>query len=188
MFMLAIRSGFFTFLFAMSMTTQASTEPRNVTASPAVSQDGNFSVSWTVSKSSSDAYAEYYCLWIEVEVYKGGQNVDYVETNDCGVKKAAFSGYEDGEYTVWVTAVVEYYEFDDPYETPYEDSYTGDSVKVSVSKVSSSPGNSSSNTVTYKYDALGRVTFVVDNVNGNRDYDYDSAGNRTSVTKGNTQD
>jgi YD repeat-containing protein len=32
----------------------------------------------------------------------------------------------------------------------------------------------------YTYDALGRVTFVEDS-NGNRDYDYDAAGNRLNV-------
>ena len=36
-------------------------------------------------------------------------------------------------------------------------------------------------TVTYKYDALGRLTFVIDPSNGNRDFDYDPAGNRTNV-------
>ena len=36
-------------------------------------------------------------------------------------------------------------------------------------------------TTTYKYDALGRLTFVEDSVNGNRDYDYDAAGNRRNV-------
>jgi YD repeat-containing protein len=35
-----------------------------------------------------------------------------------------------------------------------------------------------SNTITYAYDALGRLTFVSDPANGNRDYDYDKAGNR----------
>jgi YD repeat-containing protein len=36
-------------------------------------------------------------------------------------------------------------------------------------------------TTTYTYDALGRLTFVTDPVNGNRDYDYDKAGNRLLV-------
>jgi hypothetical protein len=38
--------------------------------------------------------------------------------------------------------------------------------------------------VTYIYDELGRVTFVIDPVNGNRDYDYDAAGNRLLVSVG----
>lgn len=33
----------------------------------------------------------------------------------------------------------------------------------------------------YTYDDLGRLTFVEDRVNGNRDYDYDAAGNRCTV-------
>ncbi|WP_041551196.1 RHS repeat domain-containing protein [Cellvibrio japonicus] len=37
-------------------------------------------------------------------------------------------------------------------------------------------------TTTYTYDALGRLTFVHDSVNGNRDYDYDKAGNRLLVS------
>ncbi len=37
-------------------------------------------------------------------------------------------------------------------------------------------------TVTYTYDALGRLTFVQDSLAGNRDYDYDKAGNRLLVS------
>jgi hypothetical protein len=37
-------------------------------------------------------------------------------------------------------------------------------------------------TLKYTYDALGRLTFVEDPVNGNRDYDYDAAGNRVLVS------
>jgi YD repeat-containing protein len=37
-------------------------------------------------------------------------------------------------------------------------------------------------TLKYTYDALGRVTFVEDATNGNRDYDYDNAGNRLLVS------
>lgn len=40
------------------------------------------------------------------------------------------------------------------------------------------------NTITYTYDELGRLTFVNDSVNGNRDYDYDKAGNRLNVATG----
>jgi hypothetical protein len=47
---------------------------------------------------------------------------------------------------------------------------------------------SSQTTVTYVYDALGRVTFVYDPVNGNRDYDYDAAGNRRLVSVGAASD
>lgn len=36
-------------------------------------------------------------------------------------------------------------------------------------------------TTNYTYDELGRLTFVTDTVNGNRDYDYDAAGNRRNV-------
>ena len=36
-------------------------------------------------------------------------------------------------------------------------------------------------TTGYTYDALGRLTFVADSANGNRDYDYDKAGNRVNV-------
>jgi YD repeat-containing protein len=37
-------------------------------------------------------------------------------------------------------------------------------------------------TLKYTYDALGRLTFVEDPINGNRDYDYDAAGNRVLVS------
>ena len=43
-------------------------------------------------------------------------------------------------------------------------------------------------TIDYTYDVLGRVTFVNDSVNGNRDYDYDAAGNRKRVDVGNSLD
>jgi YD repeat-containing protein len=43
-------------------------------------------------------------------------------------------------------------------------------------------------TTKYKYDALGRLTFVEDSVNGNRDYDYDAAGNRRNVAVGGVDD
>lgn len=37
-------------------------------------------------------------------------------------------------------------------------------------------------TLKYHYDSLGRLTFVEDPTNGNRDYDYDAAGNRLLVS------
>ena len=43
-------------------------------------------------------------------------------------------------------------------------------------------------TIEYHYDALGRLTFVEDSTNGNRDYDYDAAGNRTEVSVGASSD
>ena len=43
-------------------------------------------------------------------------------------------------------------------------------------------------TTTYTYDALGRLTFVADSVNGNRDYDYDKAGNRLLVSTNTVSD
>ncbi|PKH88496.1 hypothetical protein CXF79_06050 [Colwellia sp. Bg11-28] len=35
--------------------------------------------------------------------------------------------------------------------------------------------------ITYKYDALGRLIKVTDSMNGDRDYDFDPAGNRKEV-------
>lgn len=43
-------------------------------------------------------------------------------------------------------------------------------------------------TLKYSYDALGRLTFVEDPANGNRDYDYDAAGNRILVSVGTGDD
>lgn len=45
-----------------------------------------------------------------------------------------------------------------------------------------------SRTTTYTYDAIGRLTFIEDSQNGNRDFDYDSAGNRLRVTVGASSD
>ncbi len=36
-------------------------------------------------------------------------------------------------------------------------------------------------TIEYTYDALGRLTYVTDPANGDVNYDYDKAGNRTLV-------
>lgn len=52
----------------------------------------------------------------------------------------------------------------------------------SVSIPNKSAGSSGAPTITYTYDALGRLTFVTDSTNGNRDYDYDRAGNRLLVS------
>jgi YD repeat-containing protein len=43
-------------------------------------------------------------------------------------------------------------------------------------------------TLRYQYDALGRLTFTEDSVNGNRDFDYDKAGNRLFVATGTPSD
>lgn len=45
-----------------------------------------------------------------------------------------------------------------------------------------------SQTTNYTYDELGRLTYVEDSKNGNRDYDYDKAGNRLWVSVGSTSD
>lgn len=50
------------------------------------------------------------------------------------------------------------------------------------------PGNTEEQTKTYIYDALGRVTFVQDDANGHRDYDYDPAGNRCATHVGTAND
>ena len=57
----------------------------------------------------------------------------------------------------------------------------------SVSVPNSNSNSNNIATTTYTYDALGRLTFVSD-VNGNRDYDYDKAGNRVEVTLGTSSD
>lgn len=43
-------------------------------------------------------------------------------------------------------------------------------------------------TINYEYDALGRLTFIKDPTNGNRDYDYDKAGNRLKVVSNTSSD
>lgn len=43
-------------------------------------------------------------------------------------------------------------------------------------------------TLKYTYDALGRLTYTEDSINGNRDYDYDRAGNRLQVSVGTAND
>jgi YD repeat-containing protein len=48
---------------------------------------------------------------------------------------------------------------------------------ISIAQTSTGP-----KVLRYQYDALGRLTFTEDTVNGNRDFDYDAAGNRLLVT------
>lgn len=43
---------------------------------------------------------------------------------------------------------------------------------------------STNSTIGYRYDGLGRVVCVIDGNNGNRNFDYDDAGNRSSVSIG----
>jgi YD repeat-containing protein len=59
---------------------------------------------------------------------------------------------------------------------------------LSLLPVSSEIGAQVPKTTEYEYDALGRLTFVKDSQNGNRDYDYDSAGNRLNVAVGTAND
>jgi len=47
--------------------------------------------------------------------------------------------------------------------------------------LSSLIGVAKATTITYKYDALGRLTLVSDGIVEDRIYNYDDAGNRTSV-------
>lgn len=62
------------------------------------------------------------------------------------------------------------------------------SISTSSSRSSSSANSSvaivQSKTTRYIYDTLGRLTFVEDPQNGNRDYDYDAAGNRINMNIG----
>ena len=57
-----------------------------------------------------------------------------------------------------------------------------------LSLTCTSTAHAASQTLKYTYDTLGRVTFVEDSSNGNRDYDFDKVGNRTLVAVGNDSD
>lgn len=61
-------------------------------------------------------------------------------------------------------------------------------ISSSSSSRSSSSVSVQPKTTRYTYDALGRLTFVEDAQNGNRDYDYDAAGNRLLVSTAVTSD
>lgn len=52
----------------------------------------------------------------------------------------------------------------------------------------SGSGAQTAKTTNYTYDELGRLTFVEDSQNGNRDYDYDKLGNRLNVAVGTASD
>ncbi len=59
---------------------------------------------------------------------------------------------------------------------------------IVVSVFSPSFGFAQEKTTRYVYDALGRLTYVEDSQNGNRDFDYDKAGNRLHVVTSTTAD
>lgn len=59
---------------------------------------------------------------------------------------------------------------------------------VGISTLCASLSAAQSKTTKYTYDSLGRLTFVEDDQNGNRDYDYDAAGNRLNVAVGTPDD
>lgn len=59
---------------------------------------------------------------------------------------------------------------------------------VAVPVLIASTVMAASQTTVYTYDLLGRVTYVIDSKNGNRDYDYDPAGNRLNVAAGTAGD
>lgn len=67
-------------------------------------------------------------------------------------------------------------------------SYGECSAVVSTSAALAVNPATQSKTITYTYDALGRLTFMTDPVNGNRDYDYDKAGNRLLVATNTASD
>ena len=62
------------------------------------------------------------------------------------------------------------------------------SAVVSTSAALAANPATQSKTVTYTYDELGRLTFMSDPVNGNRDYDYDKTGNRLLVATSTAND
>lgn len=59
------------------------------------------------------------------------------------------------------------------------------SLFIFLSASLNSGANAGSQDIEYTYDALGRVVKVEDNLNTNRNYTYDAAGNRTNVVIGN---
>lgn len=59
--------------------------------------------------------------------------------------------------------------------TEYECSDGGNGVEVVVSELKIK--------LEYRYDALGRLIYVVDPINGDRNYELDAAGNRKNVSK-----
>lgn len=69
-----------------------------------------------------------------------------------------------------------------PLTSSSSSSRSSSSVALSSSLPSSSSSSVAPKVIRYTYDALGRLTFVEDAQNGNRDYDYDAAGNRLLVS------
>jgi len=61
-------------------------------------------------------------------------------------------------------------------------------VALVVASVCAVMSGAEAKTTKYTYDALGRLTYVEDSQNGNRDYDYDKMGNRLKVSVGTASD
>lgn len=190
------RSVVFITCLVISGLCYADMTPQNVTVSPAISSDGSFTVSWDKVNDHHEDYGGWgfyqYCMWMEIDILKDGQYVGYIETTSCDDTSYNFAGYSDGTYSVEVYASIEeygydYYSYDEYWDYYY---YGSDPVQLTVSTTPSPTPNPypDPDSVTYIYDALGRLTFVYDNINGNRDYDYDAAGNRTTLNEGPLQD
>lgn len=162
-------------------------------ANVSISANYNDSFTYTIA----DGYGGFSTASVSVLIINHDQTVVTPSISPAG---HTFSTPQSVSITTSTSGATIYYTTDGTQPTTSSLQYTG-SFTVSYDKVvraiaiKSGYVNSAVNTqiythnrgvavvVRYQYDALGRLVKVVEPVNGDRDYDYDPAGNRQSVTE-----
>lgn len=125
---------------------------------PGTNNSGSYNVSWNVITGVTK-----YTLQERI----GSR--DWATIQDTAATSSSFSGKPNSRYSYRVRSCA-----------PLGCSAYTASKTVNVVRARTGAATETS----YAYDALGRLQFVEDTINGNRDYDYDSAGNRTAVAEG----
>ena len=127
-------------------------------AVPGTSSNGEYSVSWNVITGVN-----------KYTLQERTGDRDWTTVQDTVATSKNFSGKDNSRYSYQVRSCGDFGCSD------YSSSKTINVVRERTGTATET---------LYHYDALGRLQFVNDTVNGNRDFDYDSAGNRTAVAEG----
>lgn len=149
------------FTLILMQISQAANAALSLTA-PVTDEDGNFTLSWT----GGGAYALVQ------------EKINGIYTTFNGMSGASGSQTITGKAPGTYYYRIQSYCQTGPY-SPTACDYRDATVVVTGFASPASPSG-----VKYTYDALGRLTKVEDPQNGNVDYKYDAAGNRTNVTRG----
>ncbi|AWB66167.1 hypothetical protein C2869_06830 [Saccharobesus litoralis] len=111
--------------------------PTNISASPSVSTNGNFTITWDLVTPIIDhgSYIEE-CQYIWLEIYKDGDEsriFDTKFTNDCTATSYQFTDYPVGSYSIGLGAEIIGTDTTEGYEANYgEWDYDNNTVNVNV--------------------------------------------------------